>query len=198
MRSIHTYAIAGLISLSAIHADAQSTAPVARWEFLASSGALVPTGAQRNAVKDAALSIAQLSYVTPRKIAITGSAGWARSRDLATANRQRLSVFTYDIGAEWRGTTWRPESRLGAMPFAGMGVGGRSYDHRGIKADASHGVAGYAAGGVELGAQRLRLRFEARDYMSGFRPVGSAKNSELRNDLMLLAGLQLSRRAGSR
>src|SRR4051812_43627748 len=53
------------------------TTPMARrlppWEFRVSSGALVPTGVQRDVLTNAALTIAQLSYVVRPPLAITGS-----------------------------------------------------------------------------------------------------------------------------
>src|SRR6478672_10573435 len=69
----------GLLLASSGSALAQ-TAPAKRdsWELLFSTGALVPTGAQRRVVKDAPLSTAQLSYVVRSRFAVTTMLGWAR------------------------------------------------------------------------------------------------------------------------
>jgi hypothetical protein len=84
-------------------ADAQTAAPRRNgWEFLFSSGALMPTGAQRNVLKDAQLSTAQVSYVIRSRFPITTMFGWARSRDLASVGDPKLDVFMYDVGAEAR------------------------------------------------------------------------------------------------
>src|SRR5687768_11715427 len=71
----------GVLLTPARPADAQTAprrqAPPQRtgWEVLFSSGALVPTGAQRDALKDAALSTAQVSYVVRSRFAITTMLG---------------------------------------------------------------------------------------------------------------------------
>ena len=172
------------------------TAPAGRngWELLFSSGALVPTGAQRGALKDAPLSTAQLSYVVRSRLAVTTTVGWARSRDLAAAGDPKLNVFTYDVGAEARAFRWRASDAVALTPFVGVGVGARSYDYRGLDADATHNVAGYGAVGGELGAGRVRLRLEVRDYLTGFRPLSGGGPSATRNDVVTLVGLRLARR----
>lgn len=183
-----------------VGAQTVEPSPVARrssWEVLASSGALVPTGAQRNALKDGALSTAQLLYVTRSRIAISSTLGWARSRDLASAGTPKLSVFTYDVGLEARGRERGNASGLTLTPFAGAGAGGRSYDLRGRDADARHNLAGYASLGGELGAGRVRLRLEARDYVSGFKPLAGSGRSATRQDVALFAGLRFTRKRTS-
>ena len=62
---------AGLVIASTQTAAAQTPAPEASsWEFRVSSGAFVPTGDQRNLIKDGQLSAAQLSWVVKPSIAI--------------------------------------------------------------------------------------------------------------------------------
>ena len=191
---------AGAQSAPTRTAPAQSapaqTAPAPRsgWELLFSSGALVPTGAQRGALKDAPLSTAQLSYVVRSRLAVTTTVGWARSRDLASAGDPKLHVFTYDVGAEARAFRWRAGDAVALTPFVGAGVGARSYDYRGLDTDATHNVAGYGAVGGELGAGRVRLRLEVRDYVTGFRPLSGGGPSATRNDVVTLLGLRLARR----
>jgi hypothetical protein len=185
----------GTLLLAPDAADAQATRPAPRsgWELLASSGALVPTGAQRAALKDAALSTAQLSYVVRSRFAVTATVGWARSRDLAAEGDPKLSVFTYDVGVEARAPRRTAGGGLTLTPFAGVGAGGRSYDHRARAGDATHGLAGYATAGGELGAGRVRLRLEARDYVTGFTPLAGGGRTAARNDVMVLAGLRFAR-----
>lgn len=188
----------GLLLAAPGTADAQVArhAPTSRnsWELLASSGAFVPTGALRGALKDASLSTAQLSYVVRSRVAVTTSVGWARSRDLVTEGDPKLSVFTYDVGVEARAPRWRVSDAVTFAPFAGAGAGGRSYDHRGLDVDATHAPAGYVAAGGVLGAGRLRLRLEARDYVTGFQPLVGGGAAAARNDVMLLAGLRYTRK----
>lgn len=194
---------AGIVAVATLFimagtADAQATRPAPRtgFELIASSGALVPTGAQRAALKDAPISTAQLSYVVRSRFAVTAAVGWARSRDLVAEGDPKLSVFTYDVGVEARAPHSLSRDAGTLTPFVGVGAGGRSYDHRGRDVDATHGLAGYAAAGAELGLGRMRLRLEARDYVRGFRPLVGGGEAVARNDVMIMAGLRLTRRGG--
>jgi len=181
--------------LSAQVADAQ-TAPAQKphWELLVSSGAVLPTGAQRDAVKQGKLTAAQVSYVVRPSLALTASLGWARTRDIATAGDPKLDAFSYDIGAEVRAPRLVARKALSFSPFAGVGAGGRSYDYRSLDADATHNAAAYGSVGGELGVRRIRLRVEARDYVTGFRPLGGDGTSRTANDVVVMAGLRFVRR----
>ncbi len=163
------------------------------WELLTSSGALVATGAQRDAIKDAPLSTLQLSYVIDSRIAVTSMVGWARSRDLAAANDPKLDVFTFDVGAELRADRMGSEEGVTFAPFVGAGAGSRSYNYRSLDVDATHNVAGYASLGGDVGMGRVHLRLEARDYVSGFKPLTGAGTSQTRNDVIAFVGLRFTR-----
>ena len=113
--------------------------------------------------------------------------GWARSRDVATAGDPKLDVFTYDVGAELRVPSWKK----GFAPFAGAGLGGRSYNYRKLDVDATHNVSAYASAGGELGVRRVRVRIEARDYVSGFKPLSGEGAARTGNDVVVMAGLRL-------
>jgi hypothetical protein len=160
-----------------------------RWELLVPSGALMPTGQQRDAIRSGNLSAVQLTYVVRPAVAITSMFGWARSRDVATSGSPKLDVFTYDVGAELRA----PGSKKGITTFAGAGVGGRSYNHRKLDADATHNLSAYASAGGEFGIRRLRVRIEARDYVSGFKSLAGGGESRTGNDVVVMAGLRWTR-----
>ena len=186
----------GLLLALARTSMAQAPAePTGAWEFRVPAGGLVPTGAQRSALKDAHLSAAQLSYAVRPAFAITATVGWARSRDLAAADDPKLDVFTYDLGAEARAPEWFAGRAVTFRPFVGAGAGARSYNHRKLNVDATHNVAGYAAVGGELGMGRVGLRLEARDYVTGFKPLVGGGSARTRNDIVALLGLSL-RKAG--
>jgi hypothetical protein len=138
--------LGGMTDLAAQTADT-IPAPVTkpRWELLIPTGTVVPTGAQRDAIKRGNLSAVQLSYVPRSALAVTAMVGWARSRDIAAANHPKLDVFTYDVGAEVRAPRWGGTRSTTFMPFAGAGVGARSYDYRSLDVDATHNAAGYAS-----------------------------------------------------
>lgn len=195
-------ALAVAIFVGAAHAaSAQSSiggTPVAPqpapWEFRVSSGALVPTGVQRDAIRNAPLTVAQLSYLVRPLFAVTGSFGWARSRDIASAASPKLDVFTYDLGGEARAPQLRTGHAVRFNPFAGAGVGGRSYNYRALEVDARHNVSAYAAAGGEIGVRRVHVRLEVRDYVGGFAPLAGGGRSDTRNDVVVMAGLRVGRR----
>jgi hypothetical protein len=187
-------AAVGTLGLLLVPARTSTAQTAGGWEFRVPSGGLLPTGAQRDALKDAHLSAAQLSYRIRPAFAITATVGWARSRDLASTNDPKLDVFTYDLGAEARASEWFAGRAVTFTPFAGLGAGARSYNHRKLDVVATHNVAGYGTVGGELGMGRVGLRVEARDYVTGFKPLVDAGASATRNDVVVLVGLTLRKR----
>lgn len=184
------------LSTSSSFARAQDTASRrGNWDVLISSGKLLPTGVQRDAIQagdHTALRIARLFTPT---IALTSTVGWARSHDLADARTPYLNVFMLDVGPELR--TTRPigsENGVAVSPFAGAGVGTRSYSARSVSAAARNNVAAYVGAGAEIGRGRIGLRLEARDYVSGFRAFDGTGERMARNDVVVLAGLRIGKR----
>lgn len=190
-----TAAALGIVTASTLSAQTaeSSAAPIqpARWELIVPSGGLFPTGVQRDAIKRGNISAVQLMYVARPSLAITSTFGWARSRDIATADAPKLDVFTYDVGAELRGRRLFAEKAVTFTPFAGAGAGGRSYNYRKLDVDATHNLAAYGSAGAELGIHRLRVRLEARDYVAGFKPLTGQGAAHTGNDVVLMAGLRL-------
>jgi hypothetical protein len=184
--------IVAATSLSAQTIDS-SAAPAkqARWELVVPSGAMIPTGAQRDAVKRGNMNAVQITYVAQPSLAIVSTFGWARSKDVATAGSPKLDVFTYDIGGELRAPRWIATETMFLSPFAGLGAGGRSYNYRKLDVDATNNLAAYASAGAEVGMHRLRLRLEARDYVAGFKPLAGAGTSRTGNDVVVMVGLRV-------
>jgi hypothetical protein len=168
-----------------------ATAPKPRWEFLVASGTVVPTGAQRGAIKRGNFNAAQLHFVVRPNLAISATLGWARSRDVASVEQPNLDIFTYDLGAEVRPARWTVGRKLTFMPFVGGGFGARSYNHRNLASDATHNVAGYLGVGGEVGIGRIRLRLEVRDYLTGFTPLRGEGARRGRNDVAVIFGIRL-------
>ncbi|HEV3485455.1 MAG TPA: hypothetical protein VG106_08610 [Vicinamibacterales bacterium] len=197
IRSVVMAAAVGCTLITTTHLSAQGTEPqatsgkTARWEFVLPGGAIVPTGVQRDAIKRGNLTAVQLTYVARPAFAITSTLGWARSRDIATAGDPKLDVFTYDVGAEVRAPRWLAGKAMTFSPFAGVGAGGRSYNYRKLDVAATHNVAAYASAGGELGYRRVRVRLEARDYVTGFKPLDGAGAARTGNDIVVMAGLRL-------
>ena len=182
-----------VLSAAAQPANAQATpaAPAARGEFLMSSGAILPAGEQRDVISNAALSTMQLSYVAHPAVAVTAMAGWARSRDLGFSSEQPLDLFSYDAGVEARAAQRNLGRAITFRPFAGIGAGARSYNHRHLDLAVRHNAAAYAGVGGELGAGGVRVRLEARQYLTRFRPLAGGGGTDTRNEVALLAGLRL-------
>jgi hypothetical protein len=197
---IHSALIAaatGCTLLTASNLSAQDTdtfakpAAKSRWEILVPSGTLVPTGAQHAAIKRGNLTAVQLTYVARPAFAVTSTVGWARSRDIAIVDNPKLDVFTYDVGAEVRAPNWIAGNAVTFTPFAGTGAGGRSYNYRKLDVDATHNIAAYGSVGGELGVRRVRVRLEARDYLTGFKPLTGNGAARTGNDVVVMVGLRL-------
>ena len=181
-----------LLSAAATPARAQEAAP--RWQFRIASGSLLPTGAQRDAVKRAPMIAAQLSRGITPAIAVVSTIGWARSRDLATLDAARLDIFSADLGLEATASTRQISKTFSFTPIIGLGSGMRYYHHRHLAADATTTLGGYVAAGGEVGIGRVGVRLEVRDYLTNFTPLIAGGRSTVRNDVMLLGALRLKRR----
>jgi hypothetical protein len=192
-RAVFTAGAVG-IALTSRTAIAQTADPQERtWETRVTSGALVPTGGQRNFLDDAQVTAIQVSRVLRPSLAITGTFGWARSRDVAAARNPKVDVFTSDLGIELRPRQWFAGRAVTFDAFVGVGAGARSYNYRRLDEPAAHNIAGYGAVGGELGLGRVGLRLELRDYVSGFKPLASAGKSHTSNDVMITAALRFNR-----
>jgi hypothetical protein len=184
----------GIALVSTHSAAGQASASEGRaLELRVTSGAFVPTGNQRNAVANAQVTAAQLAWVLRPSLAVTGTFTWARSRDVGLVNTPKLDVFTSDVGLEARPTMWFARHAVSVSPFAGVGAGMRSYNYRKLDVDATNNLAGYASAGGELGIGRVGLRLEVRDYATGFRPLAGAGRSDMRNDVVMMAGIRFNR-----
>jgi hypothetical protein len=162
-----------------------------KWEFIVPSGTLIPTGAQEGTIKRGDLTAVQLLYVLRPNLAITGTFGWARSKDIASVGAPKLDIFTYDLGTEFR-TPKRIIGRgISFSSFAGAGAGARTYSYRNLNVSATFNPAAYVSAGGELSIRRVRLRLEVRDYVTGFKPLNGGGSSAVRNDVAVMLGLRI-------
>jgi len=198
-----TIIAAGLLTLATLNIEAQLSAPSVRIRPIV--GAFLPTGQQSDLLKKSVLLGAQLGLQLGQNIAITGTVGWAPSKDrtlLQTAGAlaaedKRLDVYQYDLGLEAR----LPVSTglIEATPYIGGGVGGRTYvkgsayEYGSVAwADAQTNLSGYGAVGLDVAplGSPLGIRFEARDNISRFKGLrGELAKSVRRNDVAITTGL---------
>ena len=165
------------------------------------AGALLPTGPQRDLLKDAAVVGAQLGWAVHPNVALTGGFGWSPSKDrtttfagnrFSTGRDETVDLFQYDLGIEGR-LPLAASAAWTAAPYVGLGGGGRTYRYRDLDGiDSQTSPFGYGAVGVDVAhrAGALGLRLEARDYVTAFRGLrGEYGERTGRNDVQLSAGL---------
>jgi hypothetical protein len=182
-------AVFALTSSVATTARAQdAVAHTNGFELRPYAGAFIPTGKQRDLLRDAVLVGGQASYRLNPQFAITGTLGWAPSKDRITPGDQKLDVWQYDLGAELRAPSWVTSGAIDFTPFVGLGAGARTYDYRDLDVSAKTNFAGYGVLGGELGFGRIGWRLEARDYVSQFKPFDGG-DSKTRNDVTVATGL---------
>ena len=152
-------------------------------------GAFIPTGDQRDFLKDAVLVGGQASWRVIPAFAVTGTFAWSPSKDRITAGNQTLDIYQYDVGAELRLPSALDVGIADFRPFVGLGVGGRTYDYRDLNVGSKTNVDGYGALGGDLGFGPIALRIEVRDYLSQFKPLTGTGSDKTRNDLGLAGGI---------
>jgi hypothetical protein len=183
------------LATSVSSASAQDTTSRRRnWDVLISSGKLLPTGMQRDAIQSGDHTALRVARALTSTVAMTTTVGWTRRHNLAAAAAPYLTVFMLDVGPEVR--TAQPIGRADGFalsPFAGAGLGTRSYSAQSVSSAARYNVAGYVGAGSEIGAGRIRVRLEARNYVSGFRAFDGSGNRTARNDVVVLAGLRIGK-----
>ena len=192
----HIAALAAVLAaFTAVPAGAQRVPEAKPFELRPYVGALVPTGAQRDLIKDAVLVGAQASYAVTPNVALLGSFGWSPTKDQTFAD-ESVDLFQYEVGVEGRLRNLTAALPFATRPYASLGVGGRTYDYRDLAgAGATTNVLGFGAVGVDL-AQRdgpIGIRIEARDNVTAFKGLrGELAERKARNDVQLTAGLTFS------
>ena len=161
-------------------------------------GAYVPTGDQRDELKDAFAVGTTLAFRATPALSIVGSFGWSPSEakndggEAAADSAAELDLFQYDLGLELGRDFALGASAWTWRPFVGIGAGARTYSYRDLDVDAETDFAGYGAAGVQFDAGRFGLRLEARDYLSSFDGLdGKLSDSSTRNDLFLTGALSV-------
>lgn len=140
-------------------------------------GAFVPTGAQRDVLKDTwlvggqgALEIADMAH-------LVGTFAWAPNR-----TSHDVCVYDYNVGLE--GFQRVPMSADWQLrPFLGLGLGGRTYVDHANNSHKETTFGGYGALGTEFQIARIAFRLEGRDYVSRFAGLDGNQKAKARNDM---------------
>lgn len=190
LAAVAVFALSSAVGAAKLDAQNMATQTSNGFEIRPYAGAFLPTGTQRDFLKDAVIVGGQASYRIIPQLALTGTLGWSPSKDRITPGDQTLDVWQYDVGAELRAPSWLTSGAWDFTPFVGLGGGGRTYNYRDLDVDSKTNIAGFGTLGGELGYGRIGLRVEGRDYVTQFKPF-TGGDSKTRNDVTVAAGLTL-------
>src|SRR5213075_3183694 len=99
LRAGLTLSVAAAVAAFAARAEAQSPAQSA-FQVRPLVGALIPTGDERDVIKNAVLVGGQGSYTLNSNFALVGAFGWSPSEDKTSASRPKLDLYQYDLGIQ--------------------------------------------------------------------------------------------------
>ena len=150
-------------------------------------GAYVPTGSQRDLFNDAAMFGVQGALEVSPTFHLIGTFSWIPVHNKYTGFDQNVSIFGYDVGTEFAfvqplGSGWE------LKPFAGLGIGARTYAFKASGLADKTCAAGYGALGSEFQFDRIALRVEGRDNVFCYRSPVAGIASRTRNDIGLAFG----------
>lgn len=152
-------------------------------------GVVVPTGRQRTFFDSAALVGVTASLDVHRNVALVGSLGWAQTEGRGLAARSAtLDVAQYDLGVQAQ----LPVALSGGQtlkPFLGAGIGGRTYQFRGLGVERETDLVGYYVLGVSLECRDLVVGVAVRNDLSDFDGVGAERGSTRASDLVVFGSV---------
>ncbi len=173
-----------LAAQPAVAADAQQNHSFHVAPFV---GGFVPTGSQRDVLKDSVFTGITASYDVLPYLAVVGSFGWAPTKVKNLANSQ-LDMYQYDLGVQGQ-YAFNPGAGLTLTPFVGVGVGARTYSFRHLSASSETDFTGYVSAGATLQYSVFTVSATARDYVSHYEGLGLTSANATRNDLGFLGSV---------
>jgi hypothetical protein len=138
------------------------------YEIRALVGASVPTGAQRDVVRDALLAGGQLAVQLRTLLHVTGSFAWMPTTSRYDVDDPSLDVLQADLGVElglarWLTTDWE------VRPYVAAGAGARTYVFASDSLDSRACAVGFGSLGVEWKLAVTAMRLEAKDNVVCYR-----------------------------
>jgi hypothetical protein len=187
-------ALAVAAALTAFAVRLQAQAPDSKaFHVRPIAGALLPTGDERDLLKNAVLVGGQATYSFIPSLAIVGSFGWSPSKDKTSPVDAKVDLYQYDLGLEARASNLTNGSSVSTRPYAAIGGGARTYNLRNVPgASAQTNPLGYGAVGLDVGQADggFGIRLEVRDNVTWFKGLrGELQERKSRNDVQLAAGL---------
>ena len=179
------FAVAGLLATAAALA---AQAPKMKPEIRPFAGAIIPTGDQRDLFLDAPMVGVSAALELKPTFHVLGTFGWVAAQNRYPVSQNNVNVFLYTIGAEL-GFVKPFAGNWELRPFAGVGVGGRTYAYQGLGLEDQTCTSAYGAVGTEFQLARTALRIEARDNVFCFKSPVSGVSSKTRNDIGLSLGV---------
>jgi len=152
------------------------------------AGAMIPTGEQRNLFMDAPMVGLSTAVELKPSLHVLATFAWVPGQNKYPVAQDNVNIYQYTAGVEL-GFVTPLAGNWELRPFAGLGVGGRTYAFQGIGLADKTCFAGYGALGTEFQIARTALRLEARNNVFCYRSPLPGVSSETRNDIGLSLGI---------
>jgi hypothetical protein len=183
--------VAVLAAVASTPALAQQMAPARPFEVAPFVGGLIATGHQKQLFDDTVLTGLTLSYDVNPYMAVVGSVAWAPTETKKLPVNDDVDLFQYDLGLQGQ-YRFHLANGLTLKPFAGAGLGGRTYSFRDLDVDNETDFVGYVALGAGAEYRKLSVSLTARDFISAFDGIGSAEDdASAHNEIGLFASVGL-------
>jgi hypothetical protein len=152
------------------------------------AGAVIPTGELRKLFLDAPMAGISAAAELKPTVHVLGTFTWVPAQNKYGVAQNNVNIFQYTVGAEL-GFVTPLAGNWELRPFAGVGVGGRTYAFQGVGLADRTSFAGYGALGTEFQIARTALRLEARDNVIRYRSPVPGVSAKTRNDVGLSLGV---------
>lgn len=151
-------------------------------------GANVPTGEQRDFMKDAPMLGLQAGLELRPSLHLVATGAWIPAKDKYQVTNDKVNLLQYTLGLELGrpmglGENWE------FRPFIGVGGGARTFLYQNLGLSDKTCVAGYGGVGGEFQVGRTALRLEARDYVYCYPDPMDLVDTKTRNDVNFALGL---------